>query len=244
MDLIDSLEEFLKSLRDRYNELELYARNFCGNTDYKSTTDRPRKRNKRYDASPTSVSEEVVLSPRERFRCETFNVILDQLSVALQQRRVACQAVYDRFKVIVILCSLPDAEIKTKAKNITSAFPQDFSRVFVEEIVQFAAFAKLRSCLAPSQQAVLLHDEGLADTFPGVNVALRIYSSMMVTIFSGERSFSKLALIKNYLRTTMTHERLSALCLLGVESSVLKMIQFDELVKDFADAKCRKKDFL
>ena len=84
VDLIDSLEKFLISLRDRFEELELDARKFCGNTDYKvSTTGRPRKRNKRYDESPTSVSEEVVFSPREKFRNQTFHVILDQLSVAL-----------------------------------------------------------------------------------------------------------------------------------------------------------------
>ena len=44
--LMNSPGECLISLRDRYEELELDARNFCGNTDYKSTTGRPRKRNK------------------------------------------------------------------------------------------------------------------------------------------------------------------------------------------------------
>ena len=179
-----------------------------------------------------------------KVRCGSFNVILDQLSVALQERRVAYQSVYDRFKVIVNLCSLPDAEIRSEAEKLITAFPRDFSNVLIEEIVQFAAFAKLRSCLTPSQQALLLHDEGLADTFPNVNVALRIYLSMMVANCSGERSFSKLALIKNYLRTTMTHEKLSALCLMDVESSVLKTIQFEEFIKDLSDAKCRQKDLL
>lgn len=60
--------------------------------------------------------------------------------------------------------------------------------MFIEELVQFADFAKLRLCLTPSQQAALLHDEGLADTLSGVNVALRIFLSMMVTSCSGERS--------------------------------------------------------
>ncbi|KAK4881074.1 hypothetical protein RN001_004393 [Aquatica leii] len=169
LDLINSLERFLESLRNRYEERELDARSFCGNTDYKAATSRPRKINKR---------------------------------------------------------------LRSEAEKLTTAFPRDFSYVFIEEIVQFAAFAELRLCLTPSQQAVLLHDEGVASTFPGVNVALRIYLSMMVTNCSEERSFSKLALIKNYLRTTMTHERLSALCLLDVESSVLKMMQFEEK-KDF-----------
>ena len=135
-------------------------------------------------------------------------------------------------------------EIRSEAEKLITAFPRDFSNVLIEEIVQFAAFAKLRSCLTPSQQAVLLHDEGLADTFPNVNVALRIYLSMMVANCSGERSFSKLALIKNYLRTTMTHEKLSDLCLMDVESSVLRTIQFEEFIKDLSDAKFRQKDLL
>lgn len=50
-------------------------------------------------------------------------------------------------------------------------------------------------------------------------------------------SLSKFAQIKIYLRTAMTHERLCALCLWNDESSDLKMIQFDKVVKDFSDAK-------
>ena len=131
---------------------------------------------------------------------------------------------YDRFKVVVNLCTLSDTEIKTEVEKLASAFPKDFSysSVFAEEIIQFAVFAKLRSCVTPSQQEILLHDEGLADTFPSVNVVLRIYLSTMVTNCSGERSFSKLALMKNHLRTSVTNERLSVLCLLDVESSVIK----------------------
>ena len=100
-----------------------------------ATTARPRKRNKRFDANPTSVAEKAVLSPREKFRCGSFNVILDQLSVALQERRVAYQSVYDRFKVIVNLSSLPDAEIRSEAEKLITAFPRDFSNVLIEEIV-------------------------------------------------------------------------------------------------------------
>lgn len=78
--------------------------------------------------------------------------------------------------------------------------------IYVEEIIQFAAFAKLRSCLTPSQQPILLQDEGLADTFSGVNVLLRICLSMMVTSCLRQWPFSNLALIKKNLRTTMTHK--------------------------------------
>ena len=66
VDPIDSLEKFLKSLRERYEELELEAKNLCGNREYKSTKERPRKRNRRYDTNTTSASEEVNFSPTEK----------------------------------------------------------------------------------------------------------------------------------------------------------------------------------
>ena len=93
--------------------------------------------------------EEVNPSHRENFRCETFNVVLDQLSIVLQQLRVAYQSVYGRLTVVVNLCIL--------YLMLASVFPKDFrdSCVFAEEIIQFVAFAKLRSCVSPSQQVIL-----------------------------------------------------------------------------------------
>ena len=68
---------------------------------------------------------------------------------------------------------------------------------------------------------------------------------MMVTNCSGERSFSKLALIKNHFKTSITDERFSALCLLDVESSVIKKkTHFDDLVKEFTEVRCRRREFL
>ena len=53
-------------------------------------------------------------------------------------------------------------------------------------------------------------------------------------------SFSKLKLIKNRLRTTMTNERLSHLILINIEYDILRQIDFTILIKDFAKAKSRK----
>ena len=67
------------------------------------------------------------------------------------------------------------------------------------------------------------HDLGLNETFQNVEIALRIYPSMIVAICTGERSFSKLKLIENYLRCTMGQDRLiSRLAVLGVESKILR----------------------
>lgn len=49
--------------------------------------------------------------------------------------------------------------------KLVSTYPHDATNLLADEIVQFAAFAKIRKCLTSSQQAVLLYDEDLADTF-------------------------------------------------------------------------------
>ncbi|ELT95938.1 hypothetical protein CAPTEDRAFT_92122, partial [Capitella teleta] len=67
--------------------------------------------------------------------------------------------------------------------------------------------------------------------------------SLMVTACSGERSFSKVSLIKNYLRTRTANERLSALCLLNVESEMARDLSTDTLVTKFTQAKRRKQRF-
>ena len=47
------------------------------------------------------------------------------------------------------------------------------------------------------------------DSFPNTCIAYRILLTILVTVASAKRSFSKLKLIKSYLRSTMSQERLS-----------------------------------
>lgn len=46
-------------------------------------------------------------------------------------------------------------------------------------------------------------DNGMESVFSNAFVALRVLLTLPVTVASGERSFSKSKLIKNYLRSTM-----------------------------------------
>ena len=62
----------------------------------------------------------------------------------------------------------------------------------------------------------------------------------MVTNCSAERSFSKLKLIENPLRTSMTQGRLVNLAIMSIESDILREIDFTAIISDFAVAKSRK----
>ena len=57
---------------------------------------------------------------------------------------------------------------------------------------------------------------------------------------SSERSFAKLKLIKNELRSTVHQERLNRLTLMSLEHEVLREIELRELVDKFAKVKSRK----
>ena len=55
------------------------------------------------------------------------------------------------------------------------------------------------------------------ESFPNACIAFRILLTIHVTVASAKRSFSKLKLIKSYLRSTMSRERLSGLVILSIK---------------------------
>ncbi|GFV81056.1 hypothetical protein TNCV_2270401 [Trichonephila clavipes] len=58
-----------------------------------------------------------------------------------------------------------------------------------------------------------------------------------VSTASAEKSFSKLKLIKTYLRSTMSQERLSALSVLSTEAEIAAIVSYDIILKKCSEAK-------
>ena len=86
----------------------------------------------------------------------------------------------------------------------------------------------------------LLVEKCVNSSFPNVEIARRMYLVLMVTNCSSERSFSKMKIIKNRLRTTMTNGRLNNLASMSIESDILREMDFDEVIVGFAKYKARK----
>jgi hypothetical protein len=83
----------------------------------------------------------------------------------------------------------------------------------------------------------------MEDLYPNIWVSPSILLTMPVSFASGERSFSELKLIKTYLRSSMSQERLNSLATLSIENAIAQNLYFSELVKTFADKKARKVNF-
>ncbi|XP_021761381.1 uncharacterized protein LOC110726226 [Chenopodium quinoa] len=83
-----------------------------------------------------------------------------------------------------------------------------------------------------------------ADCYPNVSIAYRILLTMPVTVASSERSFSKLKLLKNYLRSSMSQERLNGLATLCIEKNMLEHIDVETIISDFASRNARRNIFM
>jgi hypothetical protein len=64
-----------------------------------------------------------------------------------------------------------------------------------------------------------------------------------VTVAFAEKSFSKLKLIKSYLRSTMSQERLNGLDILLIEKKMLENLEYKNLIKNVASQKARRINF-
>ncbi|VEN56889.1 unnamed protein product, partial [Callosobruchus maculatus] len=84
-----------------------------------------------------------------------------------------------------------------------------------------------------------IFENDLFDTFPNISIALRIVLTLLISVASGERSFSKLRLIKIFLRSSMNQERLNNLVLISIESELCQKLNTDQItLQHLKQGKC------
>jgi len=78
------------------------------------------------------------------------------------------------------------------------------------------------------------------NSFPNAYIAYRIMLTIPLSIASVERSLSKLKIIKTYLWSTLSQQRLNGLTLLSIEKEMSNEINYDNLIDNFASKKSKK----
>ena len=88
-----------------------------------------------------------------------------------------------------------------------------------------------------AQQPTMAQLYGLESTFPNIEVVLRIHLTLMPTNCTGERSFSKMKIIKNHLRSCMLQQRLTALSIMSIECDLLDVTDYSNIFDSCASQK-------
>ncbi|XP_040362733.1 uncharacterized protein LOC112166403 [Rosa chinensis] len=203
---------------------------------------RPIQRKRFFDESGSEPSPSS--SGQESFRVHYFLYIVDQAKGSLNRRFEQYQHYDDIFGFLFTLetlNSLNDNDMKTACIHLETVLRHGESSDVDGEYL-FRELKLLREILPKQRMTTIdiLNFLQERNTCPVVRLVYRILLTVPVTVASAERSFSKLKLLKSYLRSTMSQERLNELALISIENEYLGKINCDKLIDQFAGKKARR----
>lgn len=182
---------------------------------------------------------------KERFKHSFAFRILDAASSKLEERFEQFEELSSAFEFLFDLHSkkISLEQCLQLEKKFTSEKDGkkdiDATQLF-DEIKSFQVLVDDDKKKSPLNFLNKIQSLNLASIYPNLVIALRLFLTLPVTVASAESSFSKLKIIKNYLRTTMSQDRLTNLATISIESELLDSIPQESIIAKFAAAKARK----
>ena len=243
------LIEFLKNYRENgFVEAIAEAKEIANDMEIEPVFHQGRiiRRKKHFDEN---VSEEVTQSAEESFKVNFFIYVVDQGISSLEQRFEQFQIYAQNFGFLFDLKAFNSTNnecLKTKCNNLEECLRHGM-QCDIDGKDLFRELEVLKGLLPTGVKGpieVLNHLKLMDGCFPNAWIAYRILLTIPVTVASGERNFSKLKLIKSYLRSTMSQERLNGLAMLSIEIDLAKKIEYETLISDFAAKTARRIKFL
>ncbi|XP_050519845.1 zinc finger MYM-type protein 1-like [Daktulosphaira vitifoliae] len=246
VDLIKSTLENMGKIRDNFNILieEANSKALQWNVTPEFSCIRTRKVKKFYG----ELCQDKRLSEGNHyFKTQVLYRCIDTVVTQLKTRFVGLSEINDLFSCILRPTVISDEEIGKSAKKLAEAF-EDFNPAELTtqiESFKFLFASELKSCRSVFDMTKLLiiDNNNLITSFPDLLTAFYLFLTLPVTVASAERTFSKLKLIKNYLRSTMCQTRLSGLAMISIENERAKKLNLSSLVKLFSQDRSRKKSF-
>ncbi|XP_048514949.1 zinc finger MYM-type protein 1-like [Athalia rosae] len=236
----ESFSRILHEARDLASEVEIETVFPPGNT----VRVRGKKRNFEYEAR-----DEFVHNPEKQFRIEFLYHVVDTAVVSIGKRFQQLQVHSNDFKFSYDIHA-PKSSMKEEIMKscedlqitLSDGDHMDIDGIdLCDELINLALI--LPGNQSPIEVLNYLVKNDLLSIVSNVVIALRTLLSLPVSVASRERSFSKLKFFLNYLRSTMSQERLVGLATISIESELCDLIDYQELIADFAKVKARKISF-
>ncbi|XP_075715601.1 zinc finger MYM-type protein 1-like [Rhinoderma darwinii] len=182
------------------------------------------------------------INPEDHFKANVFLVAMDTIISDLHQRFKSMEDVCKLFAPILKLRTMSEEDLVTSTEELISAYPDDFTSSLLCELQHLRKVycATFPENLGPLDLLNSIYELELQGIFGEVCIALRIFTTLPLSVAEGERAFSKLSLVKNYLRSTMSEQRLNSLAILSIEHGLARQLNYKDLIKDFANQKVRR----
>lgn len=247
---LKGLKQFLNKYRENgFNEAKEEAIHICKQIDikpeFKSKRKSLKKRMFSYESSPILCST----NEEECFVNDFFLPILDQGIVSINQRFTQLDHFNNYFGFLFDIGNLSTADSDKLLKSchdlqimLQIGENMDISGAeLYDELCLLSEIIDKGTSPLRVLQKILCNSVG--DVYPNVAIALRIMLTLPVTTATAERSFSKLKLVKNYLRTTLSQEKTTNLAIISIEHEIVDGLNLDDVIGTFADLKSRKVNF-
>lgn len=205
---------------------------------------RVRRPPRRIDDNPDSQVELTMV----QFYRQELKSVLDTQIIQLGDNLIQC---FEAVKPLATVLQPPLQQPKFEdVQELVCLFP---SNMPVDPFVLHAEFGNfIVHALAHEREnnekldtvaKVAKHSEVFKSAFPLTNKAYRLLLTAPVTVAKDERTFSRLKLIKTYLRTSMKEERLESLMLISCEKDVTNAIDMAAIASNWVELKTRRIKF-
>lgn len=195
----------------------------------------------------------MLITSENEFQSKVFFPIIDAAIHSITERFQALQTHSEMFSFLYDFehyeAKQRDGSLLKACKNLETALSHNGKSdidgdELLCELTLVSSLTKSEKIMHAIDILNAIQKRNMENAIPNVVIAFRIMLTLPVLVASGERSFSKLKIIKTYLRNSMQQKRLNELAIISIESDIANSNNFDDVIEDFATSKARKKKFL
>ncbi|KAL8102365.1 hypothetical protein AgCh_027018 [Apium graveolens] len=192
-----------------------------------------------------STGEDVTQSAEENFKNNYLLYIIDQVISSFGIRFQQLQSFEENFGILwkfEKLKSIESEKLRTFCDNLANITNYgENSDLNGDDLYEDVCMLR-RNFPDGTKSAidVLTCIKEMEDRYPNAWIDYIIFLTIPVTVAYTERSFSKLKLIKCYLCSTMSQERLSGLAMLSIENDMVEKLNYVNLIDIFASKNARR----
>ena len=171
---------------------------------------------------------------------KTVDTALMQLRIRFKGQSLVTSLFSFLYPKSLVKCDI--AEIAVLARKIIGKYEKDFTKCLETELRSFVKEFRPEIEVKESVTDIanLMLESRVSSSFPEVYKLVLLFVTIPVTVATAERSFSKLKLIKTYLRSAISQERLDNLAVLSIENTEAKAIDKTNLIRNFACLNARR----